>query len=316
MGSCCPCHSNRNAAQPYLQHVSTGVELGQLSMLFSCIFITVRLIRSKDLNVDLARVLPTITSYLLLQGVAALFWGPLSDAIGRRRVYLYGLLNYIVASIALSFSPSVTILIVYHGMQGIGAASLVYLGGAVIQDLSESSERDRFLTFYQGIRNLAFVLAPILGGLLSELTGFRSIFISHVALSAMMFILLLLFLPETLRSIASNGSKRLRGMHQAWVDAMHADKESKLTEMSNPLDPPPKIRGRAFVEPLLLLKEKDIVLSLIYGGIAFTMWMMVTVSTAGLFRQAFGLNELMLGLAFIPNGKLPLMRISPKITCK
>ena len=65
---------------------------------------------------------------------------------------------------------------------------------------------------------------------------------------------------------------------------------------------PNKVTLKTFVEPLLLLKEKDILPSLIFGGTIYAIWSMVTSSTTGLFKQAFGLSELLLGLAFLPNG--------------
>jgi len=65
---------------------------------------------------------------------------------------------------------------------------------------------------------------------------------------------------------------------------------------------PLKVTARMFIEPLFLLKEKDILLSLIFGGTIYAIWSMVTSSTTGLFKDIFRLNELQLGLAFLPNG--------------
>ena len=57
-----------------------------------------------------------------------------------------------------------------------------------------------------------------------------------------------------------------------------------------------------FIEPLKLLTRKDILLNLIFGGVVYAIWSMVTASTTGLFKSNFGLSELLLGLAFLPNG--------------
>lgn len=70
---------------------------------------------------------------------------------------------------------------------------------------------------------------------------------------------------------------------------------------------PPKVTVRTFLEPLLLLKEKDIFVGLFFGGVVYAIWSMVTSSTTGIFKQAFQLNELLLGLAFIPNGTFMLL---------
>ena len=65
---------------------------------------------------------------------------------------------------------------------------------------------------------------------------------------------------------------------------------------------PTKVNCRTFIEPLLLLKEMDILLSLIFGGTIYAIWSMVTASTVGLFKQVFQLNELQIWLVFLPNG--------------
>lgn len=74
--------------------------------------------------------------------------------------------------------------------------------------------------------------------------------------------------------------------------------------LEDPEEPLPrkKITLMTFVEPLRLLIQRDILINLIFGGVVYTIWSMVTSSTTGLFKQLFGLNELQIGLAFLPNG--------------
>lgn len=66
---------------------------------------------------------------------------------------------------------------------------------------------------------------------------------------------------------------------------------------------PKKITLSTFTEPLKLLIQKDILINLIFGGVVYTIWSMVTSSTTGLFKEKFNLSELQVGLAFLPNGK-------------
>jgi MFS family permease len=70
----------------------------------------------------------TITSYLIIQGVAPVIWGSLSDALGRRPIYLASFTVYIIANIALSFSPNFAVLLVFRGVQAAGSASTVSIG--------------------------------------------------------------------------------------------------------------------------------------------------------------------------------------------
>lgn len=70
-----------------------------------------------------------------------------------------------------------------------------------------------------------------------------------------------------------------------------------------------QIRVSTFTDPLRLLGQRDILLNLVFGGIIYTVWSMVTSTTTSIFKSAFGLNELLVGLAFLPNGELPTTRL-------
>ncbi|KAF2259214.1 MFS general substrate transporter [Lojkania enalia] len=238
----------------------------------------------------------------IIQGAAALFWGPLSDSFGRRPIYIYSMIILIAANITLSFSPNFPVLLIFRGIQAAGIASTVSIGSAVIQDISTPSERDTFYSFYQGIRNLAVVLAPIIGGLFSNFLDFRSIFIFLLGISLATFLVLVTFLPETLRSIAGNGSVRLNGIHRPLAYKLKVFVPPEGIDESKNVDPRPRVSARQFLQPLLMLQEKEVVLGLVFGSAIFAVWSMVTVSTVELFKRVFYLNELLIGLAFIPSG--------------
>ncbi|KAF1969707.1 major facilitator superfamily transporter [Bimuria novae-zelandiae CBS 107.79] len=255
---------------------------------------------AKDLGVGIQEVNLTITSYLVIQGLSPLFWGSLSDILGRRPIYIYSFLVYITANIALSFSPNFIILLLFRGLQAAGSASTVSIGNGVIQDITAPSERGGFISFYQAIRNFSIAAGPVLGGVLANFLGFRSIFVFLLILSGITILSIIAFLPETLRSIAGDGSLRLTGIHQPLIRRFR--KEPNYLEDRDPSYRRPQVTLEMFVEPLSLLKRKEILMNLLFGGVIYAIWSMVTSSTTTLFKQAFGLNEVMLGLAFIPNG--------------
>jgi hypothetical protein len=109
-----------------------------------------------------------------------------------------------------------------------------------------------------------------------------------------------MFLPETLRGIAGNGSLRLTGIYQPLVRRFTRE-PSYVQDPGGSIDCK-KVTFMTFVEPLGLLFEKDILSNLVFGGVVYATWSMVTASTTSLFKTRFGLNELVLGLAFLPNG--------------
>ncbi|GKT47358.1 itaconate transport protein [Colletotrichum spaethianum] len=207
---------------------------------------------------------------------------------------------YIIANIGLSFSPNFAVLLIFRGLQAAGSASTVSIGNGVIQDISPPVERGAFVSFYQAIRNFSIAIGPVLGGLLASFLGFRSIFVFLLILSSMVILVIITFLPETMRAIAGNGSLRLEGVYKPLI--LYITKEPDYLE--NPEDPyrQKEITLMTFVEPLRLLVQKDILVNLLFGGVVYTVWSMVTSSTTGLFKQRFNLNELEIGLAFLPNG--------------
>jgi hypothetical protein len=192
-------------------------------------------------------------------------------------------------------------LLVFRGFQAAGVASTVSTGCAVIQDITLASERDSFYKFYQGIRNVALLVAPILGGLTSNWANFRCLFVILFAVSFTTLATIVLLLPETLRSIAGNGTLPLLGIHQPliWRCGIFG-KAAHLDDNSAPRLRP-RLELRKFREAFHLLCEPDIILSLAFSGVIFAIWMIVTVSTTTLFMTHFGLKESFVGLAFIPN---------------
>jgi MFS family permease len=134
-------------------------------------------------------------------------------------------------------------------------------------------------------------IGPVFGGTLAQFLGFRSIFWFLSGLAIGVVVLIALFLPETLRSIAGNGSFQLYGIYRPLVDRRRGPDIPKENRHV------PKRLSFS-----LLLLEKDILITLIFGGFTYTVWSMITSSTASLFKDEYHLNDVMIGLVFLPNG--------------
>jgi len=75
----------------------------------------------------------TITVYMLVQGIAPSIWGPISDARGRRPVFIGTFIVYILANIGLALSPNFALLMMFRALQAAGSAATISIG------MSESS---------------------------------------------------------------------------------------------------------------------------------------------------------------------------------
>lgn len=169
------------------------------------------------------------------------------------------------------------------------------------------------MSFYQAIRNFSIAAGPVIGGVLANFLGFRSIFVFLLVLSSITVLAITVFLPETLRSIAGDGSLRLTGIYQPLIQRF-GKRPDNLADHNEPYVRPP-IALRTFIEPLLLLKQQEIMLNLIFGGVIYAIWSMVTSSTTTLFKRLFLLDEIQLGFAFVPNGKCFLSLNSMACSC-
>lgn len=115
----------------------------------------------------------TLTALLLAFGVSQLFWGPLSDRVGRRPVLLMGLCAYVAASLGCATADSMTTLIAWRSLQGVAMGACVMCARAIVRDLYAPNEGARVMSKgLSGLGVLACISAP-LGGLLSDLLGWR-----------------------------------------------------------------------------------------------------------------------------------------------
>ncbi|MDC6684757.1 MFS transporter, partial [Leclercia adecarboxylata] len=97
-------------------------------------------------------------------GLMSLAHGPLSDAFGRRRVIIGGLVLFIGASIGCALSRDMTTLLVFRALQGVTAGVGVIVGRAVIRDLYHGADAQRLMSQVSMIFGVAPAIAPIIGG--------------------------------------------------------------------------------------------------------------------------------------------------------
>ncbi len=141
------------------------------------IFVPALPIAARDLGVSGGTIQLTLTLYLVGVASGQLFWGPLSDRIGRRPALLAGIALYTVGSVAAAMAPGVGTLIVARVVQALGGCSGLVLGRAVLRDVSAPREAAASLALMNLFMSIGPAMAPLVGGVGAALLGWRFIFV-------------------------------------------------------------------------------------------------------------------------------------------
>jgi DHA1 family bicyclomycin/chloramphenicol resistance-like MFS transporter len=160
---------------------------------------------ARDLGTSYTSAQLTVSLFLLTFASAQLFIGPLSDKIGRRPVILAGILLMGVATLGATFAPSIELLIVARILQALGACATLVVPRAVVQDMYSGAEAARMMAVVAMIQSTAPLFAPIIGGVLDALFGWRSIFGFLAIVAGILGVWSVLALKET-RPLETDGS--------------------------------------------------------------------------------------------------------------
>src|SRR4051812_31091080 len=116
------------------------------------------------------------SAYLITSTVTVPVWGKLSDLYGRRVFYQVGIAIFLIGSALSGLSTSMTQLIAFRALQGLGAGALVPLGMTIIGDVFTLAERARMQALFSGVWGLASVVGPVVGGFLTDQLSWRWVF--------------------------------------------------------------------------------------------------------------------------------------------
>lgn len=138
-----------------------------------------------------------VTLNFLALCFSCLIFGPLSDAIGRRPILIFGMGLFVIASLFCCSTQSLSTLLTARFFQGIGSGAPMCLGATIIFDLYDKKRATSIISWLNGIISASLAGAPILGGWLTTSFGWRSNFYLIFLFSTLSFILLLFFFPES-----------------------------------------------------------------------------------------------------------------------
>ena len=151
-----------------------------------------------DLRASDAAVQFTLTGVMLGLAVGQLLIGPVSDAVGRRRPLLVGVLAHAVASVLCAVAPTIVLLSVVRVFQGFAGAAVSVVAMAVVRDLYSGRRAAKLLSHLMLVIGVAPVLAPTMGGWLLTFTDWRGIFWVLGGVAVLLVVLAAFGLRETL----------------------------------------------------------------------------------------------------------------------
>lgn len=153
---------------------------------------------ASSLNASMLEVQQTLTAYLLPFAAAMLWQGALSDTLGRRRVILWGLAIYVVASAFCVAATTIEMLWIGRALQGLSAGVGMVVGRAMIRDLYDGAAAQKLMAKVGIIFAVAPALAPIIGGWIHAFFDWHAIFVFLAFFGAALWLLVWRLMPETL----------------------------------------------------------------------------------------------------------------------
>lgn len=136
------------------------------------------------------------SAYLVTSTVTVPVWGKLSDLYGRRLLYQIGIGVFLLGTLLSGLSASMTQLIIFRAIQGLGAGALVPLGMTIIGDIFTLEERAKMQAYFSGVWGLSSVIGPVIGGFITDQINWRWVFFINLPVGILAAIIIGLALKE------------------------------------------------------------------------------------------------------------------------
>jgi MFS transporter, DHA1 family, multidrug resistance protein len=153
---------------------------------------------AQEFRTDTAAAQLTLSSFFIGLAFGQALYGPIADRFGRKPPLLVGCALYMLASVACVLAPSIEALVVLRLLQALGGCAGMVISRSVVRDLFDEHESARIYSFLMLVMGIAPITAPLLGGQLLALFGWRSIFWLLGGFGLLCLLMVAFGLPESL----------------------------------------------------------------------------------------------------------------------
>lgn len=122
------------------------------------------------------------TAYLLTSAISTPMYGKISDLFGRKKIFQISIIIFLVGSMLCGLSQTMSQLIFFRGLQGLGAGGLMTLALAIVGDIISPRQRGRYQGYFGAVFALSSLAGPLLGGFLTDDLSWRWIFYVNIPL--------------------------------------------------------------------------------------------------------------------------------------
>ncbi|WDD92648.1 multidrug effflux MFS transporter [Burkholderia sp. FERM BP-3421] len=130
----------------------------------------------RSLGADMGSVQLSLTAFFVSLGIGQLFYGPVSDMVGRKPPLYAGLALFVVASIGCALATRIETLVALRFVQGLGAAAGMVIPRAVVRDLHTGNDAARLMSLLMLVLSVSPILAPLVGSVVIAHTSWRGVF--------------------------------------------------------------------------------------------------------------------------------------------
>ena len=259
----------------------------------------------------------TITVYIIFQALSPAIFGPLSDSLGRRPVYLITLSIYVLGNVGLALNKhSYSALLGLRALQSIGASAAFAVSYGVVADVCVPSERGRMLGPVSMALNLGACIGPVVGGWVAYTSkSYEWVFWALVIVAAALLTLVVLFLPETARNVVQNGTGRAqeKWWESSWLSIVIAwkrrrrpasivDVDSISGQVHHRISLRNRFRIRNPLACLTIVFHRDTFMALWMHGSFYLVDYSFVAAVPDIYKSIYHFNEFQIGLAYLPRG--------------